>query len=376
MTAAGSPRVSVVAALPPLVVGAAPANAVLVDALRAAGAVVDVVSWRRHYPALLYRRGQSEDGRIPHGPAFLLDWHDPRTWRLALARIAAFGADAVVLPWLHPVLAPPYRFLLRRLPRRVSRVLVCHNVAPHERFPGARALTSATLRHSDLVVTHAPHQRDELRELGLAATPVIEAFHPRFPAAPVDAREAAAERARLGKPGLLLLSFGAVRPYKGVDDAVEALAEVDPAVDAHLVVAGRFWGGTAEIEERVRRLRLERRVVLRDGYVAEAELPRLFAAADAVLLPYRSATQSGVVQLAFAYGRPVIATRVGGIPAAVRDGVDGLLCPPGDPSALARTIESAARRLPELTAGVRPDAAEYSPRRYAQLLLQGIAEAR
>jgi glycosyltransferase involved in cell wall biosynthesis len=97
--------------------------------------------------------------------------------------------------------------------------------------------------------------------------------------------------------------------------------------------------------------------------------------ADASLLPYRSASQSGVVQLSFAYGRPVIATRVGGLPAAVEDGVDGILCEP-DAAALAAAIERMARDHDELASGVRVRAWAHSFDRYSQLLEETVRELR
>src|SRR5262249_20088515 len=201
----------------------------------------------------------------------------------AVDRLQRFGAEAVVLPWLHPVSAPPYRWLLRHM-STMQRIVVCHNVLPHERVPGASWLTRTTLRHADLIVTHAPQQPDELATLGLGATRILRAFHPRFVAAdlaPVPSREAAAaERRRLGDPGLLLLFFGAVRPYKGLDLALEALAQVGASLDARLVVAGRFWEGRERYDALVSRLGLRDRVEIRDRYVTNEEAALLFSAAD------------------------------------------------------------------------------------------------
>ena len=101
----------------------------------------------------------------------------------------------MILPWLHPVMAPPYRYFLRRAPRATARVVICHNVVPHEPVPGVRHVDGPTLRHADLLVTHAPHQRDELAALGLESVPVLEAFHPRFDASEF-ARAALRERGR------------------------------------------------------------------------------------------------------------------------------------------------------------------------------------
>ena len=250
--------------------------------------------------------------------------------------------------------------------------MICHNVMPHERHPGTIQLTRAVLRHADLLVTHAPHQRAELAALGLASTPVLEAFHPRFVATDLarepSEEEVAAERARHGDPDLLLIAFGAVRRYKGIDLALDALALVDPSINVRLVVAGRFWSCEKELRAQADDLGLNDRVEFRDRYVSNEEAALLFGAADAAVLPYRSASQSGVAQLSFAYGRPVIATSVGGLPAAVRHGQNGLLCDPDDPAALARAIETMARNHELLAAGVRARADESSFQRYSDLL--------
>jgi glycosyltransferase involved in cell wall biosynthesis len=376
-----APHVTVVAPLHPLTVGAAPFNAAMTAAL-ARGGPVDLVGWSRPYPPLLYRGPLADASSRPAvalEPSMLLAWDSPLTWRRAARRMREERTEAVVLPWLHPVTAPPYRWLLRHAPAGTTRVVVCHNVVPHERLRGAARLTAATLRHADVLVTHAPHQRDELATLGLGGVPVVEAFHPRFVAAdlaPLPSSAAvAAERARQGGE-LRLLCFGAVRPYKGVDLALEALARLERWVDARLVVAGRFWNGADAYRAAAQRLGVAERVELRDTYVPNDEAALLFAACDLVVLPYRSASQSGVAQLAFAYGKPVVATRVGGLPAAVTDGVDGVLCPPEDPDALGAAIRRAAQTRDELARGVAARTDETSFDRYAALLRAAVEERR
>ena len=373
------PRKVVIAAVHPHAAGAAQFNAAMVKAM-SAKSVVELLGWRHMYPPLLYR-GPSMDTSAPPdsypAPSLMLDWYDPRTWRRALRRAEEFEASALVMPWLHPVMSLPYRFILKHSPRALERVVICHNVLPHERHPGTIQLTRAVLCHADLLVTHAPHQRAELAALGLASIPVLEAFHPRFVATdlarqPSD-EEIAAERARHGDPDLLLIAFGAVRRYKGIDLALDALALVDPSIDVRLVVAGRFWSCEKELRTQADDLGLSDRVEFRNRYVSNEEAALLFGAADAAVLPYRSASQSGVAQLAFAYGRPVIATSVGGLPAAVRDGEDGLLCEPDDPAALARAIETMAREHTRLAAGVRARADESSFQCYSDLLDAALA---
>ena len=367
-----------IGAVYPLASGVAQFNGAMVRGMRPSSPV-DVISWRRMYPPLLHR-GQALDpssaGAEAPEASFMLDWHDPRTWRRAVKRMDAFETAALILPWVHPVMAPPYRYFLRHASKGTARVVICHNVVPHETVPGLRRVTRWTLREADLIVTHAPHQRHELEQLGLGDTPVLEAFHPRFDASefapPPPPEDVAAERRRHGEPDLLLLTFGAIRPYKGVDIALEALARVDPGLDVRLVIAGRAWNGAGELEELVQSHGLADRVEIRNRFIPNDEAALLFAAADASLLPYRSASQSGVVQLSFAYGRPVIATRVGGLPAAVADGVDGILCEPAAAD-VAAAIDRMARERVSLAAGARAGTEAVSFRRYGELLDDAVA---
>jgi glycosyltransferase involved in cell wall biosynthesis len=150
-----------------------------------------------------------------------------------------------------------------------------------------------------------------------------------------------------------LLFFGIVRPYKGLDVLLRALARGPARLT--LTVAGEFWGDTGETEKLMAELGIADRVKLRPGYVPASEIPALFAAADALVLPYREATASQNALLAFAHGVPVITTTAGALADVVRDGVDGLTCAPGDVADLARVLWefSAPGMAARLRAGVK-----------------------
>jgi glycosyltransferase involved in cell wall biosynthesis len=153
-----------------------------------------------------------------------------------------------------------------------------------------------------------------------------------------------------------LLFFGIVRPYKGLDVLLRALAGAPAEVT--LVVAGEFWGGTSVTEQLIEELGIGDRVTLRPGYVPASEIAGLFAAADALVLPYREATASQNALLAFAHGVPVVTTTAGSLAEQVRDGVDGITAAPGSVDDLLRALRSIAEpgTLDRLRAGVRaPD---------------------
>jgi glycosyltransferase involved in cell wall biosynthesis len=200
------------------------------------------------------------------------------------------------------------------------------------------------------VITHSAAQAAQARELVPGATVRTVAMPPHLPTA---ARSQDAERAcDLAQAHCRLLFFGIVRPYKGLDLLLRALAQAPSHVT--LTVAGEFWGGTEATAKLIAGLGLADRVTLRPGYLPADQLPALFAAADALVLPYREATASQNALLAFAHGVPVVATTAGALAEPVRDGVDGLTCAPGDVQDLLRVLTeiSDPQTMSRLRAGV------------------------
>ena len=147
----------------------------------------------------------------------------------------------------------------------------------------------------------------------------------------------AASRRSLPEDRPLLLFAGFVRPYKGLDILLEALAQVNRPL--HLLVAGEFWKGVDAYRSQIDRLGLRDSWTILDRYLPDEMIANVMKRADVVVLPYRRATQSGVVQVAFGHNKPVITTDVGGLGDVVTHGVTGLLVPPNDPAAFAGAIE-------------------------------------
>ncbi|MFE6304012.1 glycosyltransferase family 4 protein [Nocardiopsis sp. NPDC057823] len=349
-------RVALVGPVHPYKGGGARHTTELAHRLRAAGHPTAVESWRAQYPAALYPGTQTVDE--PEGEPYPdtrreLAWYRPDGWWRAGRRLAR-EADLVVLTLFSPVQVPAYLGVLAGVRSvrgdRTRVVALCHNVLPHERRAVDVSLVRSLLRRVDGVLAHSADQAllaRGMRGAG-AGAPVTAVLPPHLPDTGAAVPPEPGERRHL-------LFLGIVRPYKGVDVLLRALAAGAPG-DVSLTVAGEFWGGTAELEALTAELGLGDRVRLRDGYVPAEELPDLYAGADAVVLPYRTATASQNVWLAHEHGLPVIATRAGALADHVREGVDGLLCAPGDVDDLARALEEFyTPGTPErLRAGVRP----------------------
>jgi glycosyltransferase involved in cell wall biosynthesis len=357
----------------------------LAHRLAATGHDVIIESWRAQYPRRLYPGQQTVD--VPEGEPYprthrRLAWYRPDGWLAEGRRLRP--ADLVVFAYLTPLQAPPYLAIMAGLRRRARTAVICHNVLPHERRPGDVPLTRALLSRADTVITHAAAQAAQARDLAPAATVRTVAMPPHLPGqnhdtersevsapapnvpldpavplAQADSSDPAVPLVPADAPtSVRLLFFGIVRPYKGLDVLLRALAQAP----AHLTltVAGEFWADTTEMDNLIAELGLADRVTLRPGYVPADEIPALFGAADALVMPYREATASQNALLAFSHGVPVITTTAGALAEPVRDGVDGLTCAPGDTEDLVRVLKEfsdpqVARRLRAGIPAVDPD---------------------
>jgi glycosyltransferase involved in cell wall biosynthesis len=246
----------------------------------------------------------------------------------------------LLLSWWTPFFGPCFwtiSFLMRRF-AKVPVAYVCHNVLPHERRIVDKPLTKLALRESDFLVLLSAQSERELGEVAPAAKHST-LYHPRYSffLRPGLTREAA--RAKLGLEGRVLLFFGYVRPYKGLGILLDAFGlYARDEKTARLLVVGEFYEDRGPYERRVKELGLESRVSLVDRYVSDEEVADYFTAGDLLVLPYLSATQSGVIQIAQSFGLPVVTTDVGGLPEVVEDGKTGFLVPPGNSEALAEAI--------------------------------------
>jgi len=369
-------RIALVGPAHPYKGGGARHTTELAHHLAAAGHDVVIVSWRAQYPERLYPGQQTVD--VPDGPPYprtrrLLAWYRPDGWLATGRRLRP--ADLVVFALLTPLQVPAYLAIMTGLGRGAGQhgprtAVICHNVLPHERRPGDVALTRALLGRADMVITHSAAQAAQARDLAPAATVRTVAMPPHLPAAGQQDHDAerdtvpASARCRL-------LFFGIVRPYKGLDVLLRALAQAPPHVT--LTVVGEFWTDITDLECLIAELGLCDRVALRPGYLPADQIPALFAAADALVMPYREATASQNALLAFAHGVPVITTTAGALGEAVRDGVDGLTCAPGDEEDLLRALKefSDPRTARRLRAGVRAVDPEPGWAAYLRVLLAG-----
>jgi len=298
------------------------------------------LSFSRQYPGWLFPGESDQDpayaGYREPEVKYVIDSVNPLTWRAASKRARGLNPDLVIIPWWTVYWAPCLGYLARSLARAdIPVVFFCHNVIEHESAHWKRFLTRRVLQIGEQFVVHT-HADEEnlLREFPNARVTV----HPHPIADQFPTPQGNLER----RAELELLFFGFVRPYKGLDVLVEALGLVGD-LDYRLTIAGEFWHGSAEIESRIRELNITSRIEVIPRFISESETAELFARADVVVLPYRSATGSGIVPIAYHYEKPVLVTNVGGLSEVVHHEETGWVVPPERPDAIADVIRAITR---------------------------------
>jgi glycosyltransferase involved in cell wall biosynthesis len=336
---------------PPLRGGIVTYIALLVRVLEQRGHEIFWASFRKQYPRFLFPGTEQEGATAawlqhPNLPRFVA-WSPWSWWRTA-RDLQRAGPRAVVLKYWIPFFAPGFcavTWLLRR--RGEIRVIyILDNVIPHEKYPCGRLLTRLALRQGHGFVAQSEQVRRDLFSVlpGTDPATVITTPHPVYdfgvPGRPRKSQPEA--RAALGLPAdaRLVLYFGFIKPYKGVVHLIDAAPRLRERYGdgLRILVVGDIYGERRPYFERVRERGVSDVLQILDGFVPDETVEDYFLACDLVVLPYVSATQSGIVQIAYNYSKPVVTTNVGGLPEVVRDGETGFVVPPEDPAALAAAV--------------------------------------
>ena len=308
---------------------------------------VKAVSFSMQYPKLLFKQTQKDvnNTSFRFEPAvFPLNTVNPVSWKRTAKLIRDERPDLLIVQWWHPWFAPCFLSVLRSVRRRAKEIRIiflCHNVLPHEGFPLKDVLAKAVLSKGDAYIVHSAQDAEDLKRA--VKDPVfVHAVHPdfnQFKKRGISRQEARAEL-NVPEDQEMLLFFGNIRDYKGVRHLIRALPAVKKArPKAHLFIVGDFWENSrAEYEQLISDMGVTNDLTLVAGYLPDDQVEPFFASADLVILPYESATQSGVIQIAYSFGVPLVATNVGGLPEVVLDGRTGFIVPPKNPEALAGAI--------------------------------------
>lgn len=301
---------------------------------------VKAFNFKRQYPGLLFpgktQYVTPDDEAVPVESDALLDTAAPWTYGRTARAIRRWQPDLVLLRYWMPYFAPSLGYVARHLGPGCKVIGILDNVVPHERRFFDRPLTRYFLGGCEGFVVMADTVRDDLLSFRpdarylLRQHPLYAHFGEKLP------REEAEDRLGIPHGGRNLLFFGLIRPYKGLDILIDAFSDLPDGY--RLIVAGEPYGSFEPYQRQIDASPARDRIFLYPRYIRDSEVKDYFSAADVTVLPYRSATQSGISSVSYHFEVPMIVTSVGGLKTGIGDRGTGLTAAAATPEAVRTEI--------------------------------------
>lgn len=295
------------------------------------GHEVRIYTFTVQYPSLLFPgKTQYIDTPAPKDLHIerVMNTVNPFNWISLGLRLKREAPDIILMKYWTPFMAPCFGTIARIARQNKKTKVICQidNVEPHEHHIIDRPCNKYYLGGVDGFVYMSEQVHSELK--AYSSAPALFSPHPMFEnfGTKVE-RVSACEKINISPDEKYTLFFGLIRDYKGLDMLLEAWKRWNPE-HRKLLIAGEFYTSREKYISLIEQLGLQDRVVLHDRFIADDDVRYYFSAADCLVLPYRSATQSGVTQIAYNFSVPMLVTNVGGLPEIVPDGKVGLVCKP------------------------------------------------
>jgi glycosyltransferase involved in cell wall biosynthesis len=316
--------------------------------LTKAGMDCHTVSFTKLYPDVFFPgKTQYEESKSifnPHSDKIyrILNSINPFTWWKAYRKIKELQPTHVVFVWWMPFFAPCYAticFLLRWFAPSIQRVFLVENYISHEKRWMEVYLNKLTLNFANYFICESGFVQKSLREnhpdkeVYQTTLSVYDHFDQKQ-----YTRETARSFFQIDTEHVILF-FGLIRKYKGLDQLLEAIPLLQHQ-NITLLIAGECYENQKEYEQKIIDLGIQQKTKCRFQFIANEEVEPYFKAADLICLPYHNATQSGILMMAYGFGKPVVVTRVGGLPELVKEGKTGVVVQNNTPATLAAGIDT------------------------------------
>jgi len=283
-----------------------------------------IYSFSLQYPSFLFPgKTQYSDEPAPENLTIhsVINSINPFNWIKIGNRLRKEKADIIIVRFWLPFMGPALGTILRRVRKNKHTKIICiaDNVIPHEKRIGDKLFTKYFLKSCDAFITMS----EKVKPAILVSHPLYDNF------GEIISKEEARERLSLNQEEKIILFFGFIRKYKGLDLLLEAMAEERiKKSDIKLLVAGEYYEDAKTYNEQIEKLGIKNQLILKTDFIPDSEVKYYLCAADAVIQPYRNATQSGVTPLAYHFEKPMVVTNVGGLPFLVPHEKVGLVVEP------------------------------------------------
>ena len=294
------------------------------------GADVKIYSFSLQYPSFLFPgKTQYEEGEGPKDIEIIpiVNSINPFNWFKVASRIKKENPDYVIIRYWLPFMAPCLGTVAKLIRKTTKVFAITDNVIPHEKRIGDSLLTKYFVKSSDAFLTLSSSVLDDLKQFTdtkekiFIPHPIYDSF------GDIVEKSTAKEKLGLEVNGKYLLFFGFVRKYKGLDIMLEVMADKRiQDLGVKLIVAGEFYDNKEEYIAQINSLNISDYVILRSDFIPEDQVKDYFCASDMITQTYRTATQSGVTQIAYHFERPMLVTNVGGLAEIVPHNKVGYVC--------------------------------------------------
>lgn len=301
------------------------------------GHKVTIYTFSLQYPGFLFPgTSQFSEEPAPEGLNIkvVINSINPFNWIKVGRKIKKENPDLIIVRYWLPFMGPCFGTILRIANRNRHSKVVCiaDNVIPHEKRFGDTAFTKYFVKPVDAFITMSQKVMNDLKTFN-TIKPVKLIPHPLYDNfGEKVSKEVARKYLKIDHEKKIILFFGFIRKYKGLDILLDAMKLIrDPASDIRnpvLLIAGEFYDDRKLYDDQITRLGLQDSLILKTSFITNKEVKYYFCAADVVIQPYRNATQSGVTPLAYHFEVPMIVTNVGGLPDLVPHGKVGLVAEP------------------------------------------------
>ncbi|WP_270816566.1 glycosyltransferase family 4 protein [Hungatella effluvii] len=303
---------------------------------------VSMVSYKLQYPKFLFKKEQKDFTNnffeIPE-TKYWINTANPINWFISAYSIKKLKPDLIIFQWWHPYFMPCYKIMTCLL-KNIKILFVCHNVFPHEPFFLNRFLVRTALKKIDYYLVQSKQDENDLLSIKPNAF-YQRTVHPTYNIFKITNINKSDSRKllKLSNDQPVLLFFGFIREYKGLKHLILAMPNIiSKHPDVKLLIVGDFSGDKEAYLQIIKEQHVEKYIEIYDGYIPDKDVEKFFSACDLVILPYETATQSGIVQIAYGFEKPVIVSNVGGLPEVVEDGKTGYIIPPKDPDKISDAI--------------------------------------
>ncbi len=336
-------KVVIIGPAHPLRGGIAISNHRLAKEFISQGDECSIYSFSLQYPSFLfpgtsqYVKGPARDVIKVHT---VINSVNPLNWIKVGNRLRNEKPDIIVVRFWIPFMGPALGTILRRVRKNHHTKIIClaDNIIPHEKRPGDYGFTTYFIKSVHAFITMSEKVMNDLRRIE-KNKPAQLVYHPLYDNfGDIVPKDEARKKLKIDPDLPVILFFGFIRRYKGLDILFEAMS--DPGIKSagiKLLVAGEFYEDKNSYFEQIDKLRISDQLILRTEFIPDNEVQYYISAADVVVQPYRSATQSGVTPLAYHFEKPMIVTNVGGLPSLVPHEKAGLVTEP-EPKAIADAI--------------------------------------